>query len=118
MWCSIKKPSRKAAKMQRRKVRNRISPPVALASLEYNTAASFQDISPGRKTQMRPLLSFVLLTLVLAVSPAAAQKRSITEKDLFNFVWIADPQISPDGAAVAFVKVTVNEKKDGYNTAI
>jgi len=67
---------------------------------------------------MRPLLSFVLLTLVLAVSPAAAQKRSITEKDLFNFVWIADPQISPDGAAVAFVKVTVNEKKDGYNTAI
>jgi len=84
----------------------------------YNTAASFQDISPGRKTQMRPLLSFVLLTLVLAVSPAAAQKRSITEKDLFNFVWIADPQISPDGSAVAFVKVTVNEKKDGYNTAI
>ena len=67
---------------------------------------------------MRPLLSFVLLTLVLAVSPAAAQKRSITEKDLFNFVWIADPQISPDGSAVAFVKVTVNEKKDGYNTAI
>ncbi|HET9710522.1 MAG TPA: S9 family peptidase, partial [Pyrinomonadaceae bacterium] len=51
-------------------------------------------------------------------APAFAQKRNITEKDIFNFVWIGDPQLSPDGARVAFVRVTVNEKKDGYNTAI
>ena len=49
---------------------------------------------------------------------AQAQKRSITDKDIFQFNWIGDPQISPDGAHVAFVKVTVNEKKDGYDTAI
>jgi dipeptidyl aminopeptidase/acylaminoacyl peptidase len=49
---------------------------------------------------------------------AQAQKRSITEKDIFQFNWIGDPQISPDDARVAFVKVTVNEKKDGYDTAI
>ena len=49
---------------------------------------------------------------------ARAQKRSITDKDIFQFNWIGDPQISPDGAHVAFVKVTVNEKKDGYDTAI
>jgi dipeptidyl aminopeptidase/acylaminoacyl peptidase len=49
---------------------------------------------------------------------AQAQKRSITEKDIFQFNWIGDPQISPDGSRVAFVKVTVNEKKDGYDTSI
>jgi len=68
----------------------------------------------------RLLLVFVAVTLLAAfgISPALAQKRSITEKDLFNFVWVGDPQISPDGSRVAFVRVTVNEKKDGYNTAI
>jgi len=50
--------------------------------------------------------------------PALAQKRNITEKDLFNFVWAGDTQISPDGSRVAFVRVTVNQKKDGYDTAI
>ncbi|HEV2960367.1 MAG TPA: S9 family peptidase [Candidatus Angelobacter sp.] len=49
---------------------------------------------------------------------AVAQKRSITEKDLFQFNWIGDPQISPDGSRVAFVKVSVNDKKDGYDTSI
>ena len=67
---------------------------------------------------MRSILSAVLIAIVFVVSPASAQKRNITEKDLFSFVWIADPQISPDGSRVAFVRVTVNEKKDGYSTAI
>lgn len=67
---------------------------------------------------MRSRLLLVLVSITFLVSPALAQKRSITEKDLFNFVWIGDQQISPDGARVAFVRVTVNEKKDGYNTAI
>ncbi|HVS32162.1 MAG TPA: S9 family peptidase [Thermoanaerobaculia bacterium] len=56
-----------------------------------------------------------LLFLCAAVSITA---RPITETDIFRFVWIADPQIAPDGARVAFVRVTVNEKKDGYDTAI
>lgn len=67
---------------------------------------------------MRFFLSLLLLAIILAASPTLAQKRNITEKDLFNFVWIADPQVSPDGSRVAFVKVMVNEKKDGYNTSI
>src|SRR5439155_5520983 len=67
---------------------------------------------------MRYVLWVLLLTTVFVVAPGLAQKRNITERDLFNFNWIADPQVSPDGSRVAFVKVTVNEKKDGYNTAI
>ena len=67
---------------------------------------------------MRRLLPLFLITSVFVVTPVFAQKRLITEKDLFNFVWIGDPQISPDSSRVAFVKVTVNDKKDGYNTSI
>ncbi len=67
---------------------------------------------------MRSRLLLVLITITLCAVPALAQKQNITEKDLFNFVWAGDPQISPDGSRVAFVRVTVNEKKDGYNTAI
>jgi len=56
--------------------------------------------------------------LVAATTVVSAENRNITEKDLFDFVWIGDPQISPDGMRVAFVRVTVNEKKEGYNTSI
>jgi dipeptidyl aminopeptidase/acylaminoacyl peptidase len=59
-----------------------------------------------------------LLILAAGISVASAQKRNITEKDLFDFVWIGDPQVSPDGSRVAFVRVTVNDKKEGYNTSI
>ena len=67
-----------------------------------------------------------LLTITIAASLAApdalrsadSQKRAITEKDLFDFVWIANPQLSPDGGRVALTRVTVDEKKTGYETSI
>jgi dipeptidyl aminopeptidase/acylaminoacyl peptidase len=61
-------------------------------------------------------VTFCLAAAIAAV--AQAQKRSITEKDIFQFNWIGDPQISPDGTRVAFVRVTVDEKKTGYDTSI
>jgi dipeptidyl aminopeptidase/acylaminoacyl peptidase len=68
---------------------------------------------------MRIRVSLLVVTLVFFVAvPGLAQKRSITEKDLFSFVWIGDPQVSPDGSQIAFVRVTVNDRKDGYNTSI
>ena len=45
-------------------------------------------------------------------------KRPITDKDLFAFNWVANAQVSPDGTRVAFVRVTVDEKRTGYNTSI
>src|SRR5437016_10798541 len=67
---------------------------------------------------MRSRLVLVFVTITLFIVPALAQKRNITEKDLFNFVWAGDTQISPDGSRVAFVRVTVSEKKDGYDTSV
>src|SRR5438094_739166 len=62
--------------------------------------------------------SYFVIFFALGAGALFAQKRTITEKDLFDFVWIGDPQISPDSSRVAFVRVTVNEKKEGYNTSI
>ncbi len=66
----------------------------------------------------KPFVICLLLAFIAATCSAFAEKRNITEKDLFDFVWIGDPQVSPDGLRVAFVRVTVNEKKEGYNTSI
>ena len=60
---------------------------------------------------------FCLTTSAFA-RPATTTKRGITENDLFDFVWIGAPEVSPDGSQVAYVRVTVNAKKDGYDTAI
>ena len=64
---------------------------------------------------------FALLLVTLLCLPAllfGADKRSITEMDLFKFVWIADPQIAPDGSRVVFVRVWINQKADRYETAL
>src|SRR5436309_2087520 len=77
-----------------------------------------------RMMNTNPRRTFSELALLLAVALSlpsallAADKRSITEMDLFNFVWIADPQISPDGSRVVFVRVWVNQKADRYDTAL
>ncbi|HZU45456.1 MAG TPA: hypothetical protein VE994_22445, partial [Terriglobales bacterium] len=64
------------------------------------------------------LLLFLFATYLIAQNPAPAQKRFITEKDMFDFIWVADPQISPDGSRVVFVRVNVNDKKLGYETSL
>jgi dipeptidyl aminopeptidase/acylaminoacyl peptidase len=60
----------------------------------------------------------VCLVLFIVSVPGANGRRFITENDLLKFTWIADPQISPDGATVAFVRVTVNGKENRYETSL
>jgi len=64
--------------------------------------------------------AFVRLFVILLVFSfsVSAQKRNITEKDLFDFAWVGDPQVSPDGSAVVFAKVTVNSAKTNYDTSL
>ena len=73
---------------------------------------------------MKTLLSVVIVLVVASLAaqgvtePAGLHKRSVTEKDLFDFVWVADPELSPDGTRVAFTRVSVDEKRTGYETSI
>ncbi len=69
----------------------------------------------------RVIFWLALILIGSLIAPAfshADGKRAITEMDLFKFVWIADPQISPDGSRVAFVRVWVNQKADRYDSAL
>ena len=73
---------------------------------------------------METRLSVVIIMLVASVAaqdatqPVGSQKRSLTEADLFHFVWVTNPQLSPDSARVVFTRVTVDEKRTGYETSI
>ena len=62
-----------------------------------------------RYRKFAPTVAIALVVAFgLPMPVVAADKRGISEMDLFKFVWIADPQISPDGTQVAFVRVWVN----------
>ena len=59
------------------------------------------------------------IVLCLAVAACAfAQKRPISETDLYAFKWAADPRISPNGAEIAFTQVSVTAKHDNYQTSV
>ena len=66
----------------------------------------------------RRVWAVLSVMLSFASASAGADKRKIAETDLFRFAWVADPRISPDGKRVAFVRVSVNAKKEGYDTAL
>jgi len=74
------------------------------------------------RTRMKLRFSVIIVTIAIVTSICAQNsspaKRSITEKDLFDFVWIANPQLAPDGSRVAFTRVVVDEKRTGYETSI
>lgn len=60
----------------------------------------------------------ILAAALLAGALPAAERRPIAETDLYAFQWMASPRISPDGARVVYTRVTVNQKHDGYETAL
>ena len=71
-----------------------------------------------RPMHARLLLPIAIAVVIASVGSRAAVRRAIAEKDLFSFVWVADPEIAPDGSQVAFVRVTADEKKDTYLSSI
>jgi dipeptidyl aminopeptidase/acylaminoacyl peptidase len=74
--------------------------------------------------RMKFPLSVVIIAIVVSLAAqdapqsVGAQKRCLTEKDLFDFIWIANPQLSPDGTHVAFTRANVDEKHTGYESSI
>src|SRR5690242_15451490 len=74
-------------------------------------------VARQRLNTMRLAAATVLILSSVAWSQTAS-KRLITETDIYDFQWIADPQISPDGSQVAYIHVKVNAKRDGYDTSV
>src|SRR6266404_5606629 len=75
----------------------------------------------GRISAMfqRLCCSCITALCLLAVSLLGADsRRSITETDLYDFQWIANPQISPDGSRVIYTLVKSTPKHDNYETAL
>ena len=60
---------------------------------------------------LRSLALCALLSL-----PALA--RPITHQDLFDFQWIGEVQVAPDGKQAVFVRTVVDAKKTGYETSL
>src|SRR5437870_12317272 len=77
-----------------------------------------------RRSAVAVALLFIANSILTQISaspqaqPSSSGKRPITEKDLFNFTWIANPQLSPDGPHVPCTRVVVDKKPTGYGTSI
>jgi hypothetical protein len=56
------------------------------------------DFSCMGEHLMRAKNVIAMTVCLLLTTALVAQKRNITEKDLFSFTWIGDTQISPDGS--------------------
>lgn len=67
-----------------------------------------------RRASFLVVFSFALFS----AAPRSEERRPIAETDLLEFTWIADPQISPDGSNVVFVRVTVDQKENRYDTSL
>lgn len=65
---------------------------------------------------MKNLVLFGLI--VLLTIPAYAEKRAFTITDLYKIKSVSDPQISPDGQKIAFVKTSYNLEKSSSNSDI
>jgi dipeptidyl aminopeptidase/acylaminoacyl peptidase len=94
-----------------------------MAEFELSRASrSLRLMRSLRRPPQAFAVAFVIIGIGATVPRAAPvnaqQRRPIAEKDLFKFVWVADPQMSPNGARVAFVRVSVDEKADQYDTAL
>ena len=64
------------------------------------------------------LLCVCLLAIMGAVSVQAENRRPMTVDDLFRCKRLSDPQISPDGKAVAYVVTTVDLAENRSSSAI
>ena len=60
----------------------------------------------------------LLLLLCLTFCGFAADLRPISETDIYSFQWVANPRISPDGSRIVYTHVVVNQKHEGYETAL
>lgn len=66
----------------------------------------------------RRLLAGIAATALLAAGAAGAAPRPLAGEDLFGLEFAADPQVSPDGTRVAYVRSSFDIRSDSQRTAI
>jgi len=73
-----------------------------------------------RRVPLVLILAFVSATSLqlAAASDDLAAKRGITPQDYFSFQFAGDPRLSPDGKAVAYVRTTIDQKKNRRESSI
>ncbi|MCP4727862.1 MAG: hypothetical protein GY863_22680, partial [bacterium] len=57
----------------------------------------------------------VLFSILMISQPLFAQKRALTHDDLYNIIRLSDPQISPDGNTIAYVRTVYNKPENSSN---
>lgn len=63
--------------------------------------------------------SLLILSLLLAVSSGAfAQDKPFTRMDIFDLEWVEDPQISPDGDRIVYVRRGMDIMEDRRTSAL
>ena len=58
------------------------------------------------------------LLLVFGALTASVLARPIQHQDLFDFQWIGEVRVSPNGQHAVFVRTVVDAKKTGYDTSL
>jgi dipeptidyl aminopeptidase/acylaminoacyl peptidase len=66
----------------------------------------------------RAALSLACASIACGVGAAPAESRSLTPDDYYNLVDVANPRLSPDGSAVAYVVSTNDRVSDSAKSAI
>ena len=67
---------------------------------------------------MKKTLSMAIVALVLAAAPGAQTPRGATAEDYYAFETLGDPHFSPDGATIAYVVTTVDQKQNRRRSVI
>src|SRR5687768_16503291 len=70
------------------------------------------------QTMKRASLLIALSVSIDTPQAAAADRRSLRVDDVFAFKEIGDPELSPDGAQVAYTVKTLDPKKDTSDTDV
>jgi acylaminoacyl-peptidase len=67
---------------------------------------------------MLQVMSRVLLPALLCVACANAQARRFAPEDIFRLQWVSEPQISPDGTRIAYVRNRMSITDDQRHTSL
>ena len=69
-------------------------------------------------SKLAVLLAAAALPLPAAAAPATGPSRYFTGNDLFNLEWASDPEISPDGRTIAYVRNSNDIMNDNTRRSI